>query len=264
MFLKLFENNYNRGKYLIMDKSLINTQKQVENSVSEDIAPIRNNTLDKIKKISKWAINKSGKLKSFKEQFNEFRNKELPSGVQLIVKDNSNSLQYANIKNNPIVTSQKTLNKFINDGKHNNIPLYIIENLVSELDNSVLAMESKTVPNSRIIVLDEYVGQKPVIVTMNLDKTNAKIEINEISSVYDKNDFQTLLNTTVEYNKTVYTNEKTEEWLIRNRLQLPTRFANPSASYDNNSTKYSKNQMAPLSSFNSMRQNIENITNNKK
>ena len=58
--------------------------------------------------------------------------------------------------------------------------------------------------------------------------SNAKIKINEITSIYDKKEFQNFINKTGKNGKNIYTNEKAEKWLLRNGLQLPTRFTNNS------------------------------------
>ena len=61
-----------------------------------------------------------------------------------------------------------------------------------------------------------------------------------------------------EEGKNVYINEKTEQWLIRRGLQLPTRFTTDSVSYNNNSTNSSQSQIAPLP-LNNMQNNQNNI-----
>ena len=180
-----------------------------------------------LKKISNSKLYKFGKLKSFKEQINDFENKLLPSGVELIVSNNSNFLKYAKVNNNPIIIFQGKINKI--KLKHSTINKIIILNLDNYLKNSVLAMDSLTNNNAKVIVLNKNnVLGNPIIVIIHLNKSNAKIKINEITSIYDKKEFQNFINKTGENGKNIYTNEKTEKWLLRNGLQLPTRFTNNS------------------------------------
>ena len=221
-----------------------------------NLTKIDNTITSKLRKISKWAIDKVGNLKPFRQQLNEYESNQLPSGVQLIVAQNNEGLEYANVTNNPIVMKQNYVDKLIK-GKHSNIPREVIENIDTELKNSVLAMDSRTVDNSRVIVLDRQdLNGNPIIATLSLDKTTGAIVINELTSVYEKSDFQNFINHTVEDNKNIYTNEKTEQWLIRNGLQLPTRFTNNSVSTNNNSTNQTQSQIAPLP-LNNMQNNPE-------
>lgn len=220
----------------------------------------QNNITSKIRKISKWALDKVGNLKPFKQQLAEYEAKQLPSGTQLVVSDNSKGLAYADFSNNPIVINQTNVEKIIN-GKHSNIPRNIIENIDTELNNSVFAMDSRTIDNAKVVVLDatDAIGN-PIIASLTLDKKNAEILVNELTSVYEKSDFQNYINRIAEEGKNVYTNEKTEQWLIRRGLQLPTRFTTDSVSYNNNSTNSSQSQIVPLP-LNNMQNNQRNILN---
>ena len=220
----------------------------------------QNNITSKIRKISKWALDKVGNLKPFKQQLAEYEAKQLPSGTQLVVSDNSKGLAYADFSNNPIVINQTNVEKIIN-GKHSNIPRNIIENIDTELNNSVFAMDSRTVDNAKIVVLDAIdTDGNPIIASLTQDKKSGKIVVNELTSVYEKRDFQDYINRTIEDGKNIYTNEKTEQWLPRRGLQLPTRFTTDSVSYNNNSTNSSQSQIAPLP-LNNMQNNQSNILN---
>ena len=184
----------------------------------------------------------------------------MPSGTQLVVSDNSKGLAYANFSDNPIVINQTNVEKIIN-GKHSNIPRNIIENIDTELNNSVFAMDSRTVDNAKIVVLDAVdTDGNPIIASLTQDKKSGKIVVNELTSVYEKRDFQDYINRTIEDGKNIYTNEKTEQWLPRRGLQLPTRFTTDSVSYNNNSTNTVQSQIAPLP-LNNMHNNQSNILN---
>ena len=236
-------------------------QNQIQNK-QVDLNSInnRNNVTEKIKKISKWALDKVGNLKPFKQQLVEYETKQLPTGTQLVVSDNSKGLAYANFSDNPIVINQTNVEKIIN-GKHSNIPRNIIENIDAELNNSVFAMDSRTVDNAKIVVLDAIdTDGNPIIASLTQDKKSGKIVVNELTSVYEKRDFQDYINRTIEDGKNIYTNEKTEQWLPRRGLQLPTRFTTDSVSYNNNSTNSSQSQIAPLP-LNNMQNNLSNILN---
>ena len=236
-------------------------QSQTQNAqINSNSTDNQNNITSKIRKISKWALDKVGNLKPFKQQLAEYEAKQLPSGTQLVVSDNSKGLAYADFSNNPIVINQTNVEKIIN-GKHSNIPRNIIENIDTELNNSVFAMDSRTVDNAKVVVLDatDAIGN-PIIASLTLDKKNAEILVNELTSVYEKSDFQNYINRTIADGKNIYTNEKTEQWLIRRGLQLPTRFTTDSVLYNNNSTNSSQSQIAPLP-LNNMQNNQNNMQN---
>ena len=233
---------------------------QTQNAINLNSTNNQNSITSKIKKISKWALDKVGNLKPFKQQLIEYETKQLPSGTQLVVSDNSRGLAYANFSDNPIVINQTNVEKIIN-GKHSNIPRNIIENIDTELNNSVFAMDSRTVENAKVVVLnatDTY--GNPIIASLTQDKKSGKIVVNELTSVYEKRDFQNYINRTIEDGKNIYTNEKTEQWLPRRGLQLPTRFTTDSVSYNNNSTNTVQSQIAPLP-LNNMQNNQSNIQN---
>ena len=235
-------------------------QGQTQNAINSNSTNNQNSITSKIKKISKWALDKVGNLKPFKQQLIEYETKQLPSGTQLVVSDNSKGLAYANFSDNPIVINQTNVEKIIN-GKHSNIPRNIIENIDTELNNSVFAMDSRTVDNAKIVVLDAIdTDGNPIIASLTQDKKSGKIVVNELTSVYEKRDFQNYINRTIEDGKNIYTNEKTEQWLPRRGLQLPTRFTTDSVSYNNNSTNTVQSQIAPLP-LNNMQNNQSNIQN---
>ena len=245
------QNNINLSKI---------NQGQTQNAINSNSTNNQNSITSKIKKISKWALDKVGNLKPFKQQLIEYETKQLPSGTQLVVSDNSKGLAYANFSDNPIVINQTNVEKIIN-GKHSNIPRNIIENIDTELNNSVFAMDSRTVDNAKIVVLDAIdTDGNPIIASLTQDKKSGKIVVNELTSVYEKRDFQNYINRTIEDGKNIYTNEKTEQWLPRRGLQLPTRFTTDSVSYNNNSTNTVQSQIAPLP-LNNMHNNQSNILN---
>ena len=248
---RINQNNINLSKI---------NQGQTQNAINSNSTNNQNSITSKIKKISKWALDKVGNLKPFKQQLIEYETKQLPSGTQLVVSDNSKGLAYANFSDNPIVINQTNVEKIVN-GKHSNIPRNIIENIDTELNNSVFAMDSRTVDNAKIVVLDAIdTDGNPIIASLTQDKKSGKIVVNELTSVYEKRDFQNYINRTIEDGKNIYTNEKTEQWLPRRGLQLPTRFTTDSVSYNNNSTNTVQSQIAPLP-LNNMHNNQSNILN---
>ena len=128
---------------------------------------------------------------------------------------------------------QKDIEKIV-VGKHNNIDRNIIDNIEEELKNSVLAFDSISQPNARIIVLDKVDNNgNPIIASIHIDRKTGKTKLNKLTSVYEKTGMQDFINNTFEKGGKFYTNEKTDTWLLRDGLQLPDRFTNESAFINN-------------------------------
>lgn len=211
---------------------------------------------NKISKISKNAIDEKGNLKAFKQQLQEYKDKKLPTGVELIVAKDNDGLRYAQVSDKPIVMNQSNINKILIN-KHSNIDSTILENIDEELQNSVFAMDSRSRKNSKVIVLDKVDDNgNPIIATIYENKKSANIEVNELTSVYEKNKFQNLINSTAKEGYNCYTNKKTNDWLLRNRLQLPTRFAETLVS--TNSIPTSNNNVNTTDNNNSMQESENN------
>ena len=92
------------------------------------------------------------------------------------------------------------------------------------LDKSYLAFDSLVQDTSRIFLLDEVgeIQKKPVIAICRYDKNIKMIEVHEITSIYERNDFQEFMRRTFEENKTFYCNDKTKASIKSHAgLQLP-------------------------------------------
>ena len=226
---RIKSNEYERIGYKELEKPKVNTF--VKNPVIIKTNKKNNSNFEKLKKMSRWLFDSTGNLKPFKEQINDYINGKLPSGTMLIVAKDSQNISYTQVSNVPITMRQRDVKKYFT--KHSNLSKDILENLDMELKDSVLGLSSLTMDNAIIIVLNKESNGNPIIVSISLDKPNASILVNEITSVYDKRKFQDFLNRTAKAGGNFYTNKNTKEWLFRNRLQLPIRPNNSLASNKN-------------------------------
>jgi hypothetical protein len=67
---------------------------------------------------------------------------------------------------------------------------------------------------------------KEIIVPLRLSVTKREVEINEVTSIYGKANLAYLIENTFLLDKGFYVNEKTNDWLLANRLPLPVRVTN--------------------------------------
>ncbi len=171
------------------------------------------------KKIYKNSFDEKGKLKPFNEILKNYFDKKTYPGEKLIVLPNNQKIKYANIINAPLEITPHAINS------HNKkISKEIIENLPKALENSVMAMDSISRPelNARIIILNKYDSNgNPLIVAIHQKSERVAIKINKISSIYEKENMQDFINTTISKGGNIYTNEKTNAWLSFSGLQLP-------------------------------------------
>lgn len=178
---------------------------------------VSNREMSLIKKLYKNAFDENGKLKSFKQQYHDFKNKKTYKGEKLLVLPNNEGLEYAKIRNRPLEITEHALN-------NHGVPQEIIENLPYELKNSVLALDSISRPelNARVIVLNKYdINGNPYIATIHQTDKKVDVEVNKLSSIYEKNNIQDFIDETNSKKGKIYTNKNTDEWLNFNRLQLP-------------------------------------------
>ncbi len=177
---------------------------------------IKENINTNLKSIYKNAFDKNGNFKNFKQQLKDFYNHQTYKGEKLLVQLNNSGLEYANITNVPLEITEHAI-------KSHNIPINIIENLPQELKDSVLALDSISRPelNARIIILNKTnIDGSPYIVAIHQKRNSNNYCINKVSSIYEKNNIQNFINQTILKGGKIYKNEKTNSWLLFNKLQL--------------------------------------------
>ena len=143
-----------------------------------------------IKKLYKNAFDENGKFKSFKQQYHDFKNNKTYKSEKLLVLPNNEGLEYAKIRNRPLEITEHALN-------NHGVPQEIIENLPYELKNSVLALDSISRPelNARVIILNRYdINGNPYVATIHQTDKKVDVEVNKLSSIYEKNNIQNFIN----------------------------------------------------------------------
>lgn len=151
---------------------------------------------------------------SYKEQLLRYEFKVLDNKNAILINENSEKLEYANINDNPLVIEPKTIEKI--KTKHQ-LNLEFLIKLDELIDNSVFAFDSIQHDTSKIFVLNEKNNNNQIIFIVRENKQEKHILVNEVTSVYDKEKLQNLINITCNQGKNVYINpEKEIEFLSLN------------------------------------------------
>ena len=128
----------------------------------------------------------------------------------LVLQENSKDLSYADVDNLPITMNTSTLRKL--KSKHNIDGKTIIDS-ARLLKKTVLGIQSKSFDSSLVFLLD-YKSDRGYLMTMILreNKKLGSYEVNEITSIYDRKNFESMFIQSVEDNKKVWLNpEKIKE-----------------------------------------------------
>lgn len=177
-----------------------------------------------IESLAHAALDASGALKGFKSQMVAYKFGEMPSGDMFIVSESSAKMRIPTADDLLLVMTQKTMGKI--ESEHELSPAFIAR-LPELIQGHVLAMESLTYPNSVVLVLDarDHSGND-VLAAVHLKVSKNIAEVNEVASLYGKEQLAYMLENTVAAGKRVYVNEKTGDWVSRAGVPFPERTFN--------------------------------------
>ncbi len=205
--------------------------------------------IEELRRINSDIVHEDGSIDSFDRQLID-----LSSGVYnvrnpMIVSPESKSISFAGgvDKSKPIVINVSTVIKLRE--KHQ-LGYSFVSRINEMLDKSYLAFDSLVQDTSRIFLLDEVgeIQKKPVIAICRYDKNIKMIEVHEITSIYERNDFQEFMRRTFEENKTFYCNDKTKASIKSHAgLQLPREIIDALSIIDY-SGSFNKSQIKEIAS----------------
>ncbi len=138
----------------------------------------------------------------------------------MVISDSTQCLNYIDIidADKPLVINVSTVIKI---RERHSLGYAFVARCEEMLGNSVLAFESETQPTSLVILLDEIQNNTPIVAICRYDKNVGYIDVNEITSIYDRSRFENLLIRAWEDNKTFWRNKKTKQYFSSTWLQLP-------------------------------------------
>lgn len=175
-----------------------------------------------IRKINKNIVHEDGTIDSFDKQLIKLMSGVFDTKFPLVISDSSNALSYiADFKaDNPLIINSSTVIKLRE--KHD-LGYEFVSECEKYLRESVLAFDSIQHNTSKVILLQELDDDGfPMIAICREDKTIGEgLYINEVTSIYEKKNLESLIIRTYQEDKVFYKNEKTEQYIQSIGLQLP-------------------------------------------
>lgn len=183
------------------------------------------NKIDEIRKINKNLLKEDNTLMTFKEQMFDLMVGEFDFNNMMIINDNSKALEYIDVDTNKIITISPK--KILSIHKEHSLDYSRLSGLEKMLYESPLGFDSLSHKTSKIIVLNEKDDYGDTMIAIcRFDTTNRHVNVNQITSIYGKKNFERFLKRTYDENKNFYVNEKTEQFLQVQGLQLPNEMKN--------------------------------------
>lgn len=143
----------------------------------------------------------------------------------LIVHSDSKKLAYTGIDDLPITIKPSVIRKL--KIKHN-IPVSVLVNADTMLENTLLGVESKDRDDSIVFLLDKFNSEQyPIIAVIRKNQGKGYLEVNEVASIYDKKNFENYLNNAITQNKKVWINPDKKREVASRGLQLPLDILSP-------------------------------------
>ena len=176
------------------------------------------------KKWNKQLLDENGNLKTWEKQLLEYEY-GLIDDTFLIVHSDSKKLAYTGIDDLPITIKPSVIRKL--KIKHN-IPVSVLVNSDTMLENTLLGVESKDRDDSIVFLLDKFNSdQYPIIAVIRKNQGKGYLEVNEVASIYDKKNFENYLNNAIVQNKKVWINPDKKREVASRGLQLPLDILSP-------------------------------------
>lgn len=190
--------------------------------------------IDTLRKINKNIVHDDGTIDSFERQLIDFMFGEYDYNYPFVISTNSEGLKLVmDIDlDKPLCIDVKTVIKC--ERKHS-LDLSFVSHIDDYIRESCLAFESLTQETSIVFVLNRKSDtfELPYIAICRTDKKYGEYVVNQITSIYDKEKLESLIQRTYDANKKFYVNEKSRAFIKSAELQLPINLINAlSTSYD--------------------------------
>ena len=176
----------------------------------------REELIEKVRNINPESLNEQDELRSFLEQYGIYSylrdmklNKE-PNISHFVLALDGSAFGVPALSGKPLVLSRKTLKHITN--KHN-IALNQIERLSTLLGTNLLAFEDPKYADKYIFVLDEQLKNRHYIGVVRVNLNLEGIEVDQVRSLFAKNDLDGLISMALDKGKEFYFNERTGTWI---------------------------------------------------
>lgn len=180
------------------------------------------NKTEYLKKINNKLVDKDGRLISFEKQIIKAISGSLESNDPLILQENSKCFSFVPKINQELAITMR-LDTFAKLATTHEISLDNISEITNLIENCCFAMDSRTKDGSVVIITNKLKEEtnSPYLIVCRYDKKIGTYNVNEITSMYEKEKFVQLLNETWNDDLFFYKNKKIESFASPIRLQLP-------------------------------------------
>lgn len=142
----------------------------------------------------------------------------------LVLAQTSAVLQALGAPSLPVVMTQNTAKKVLQD-KHG-LSVDVVKSLPKHLEQPVAVFDSVTQPDALVILTESQHNGKPVIAAIHLDVQRGSVQVNNIASVYGKDNAREWLLTQLRQNTRYYDKKKLLALIRPAGLQLPGKPSN--------------------------------------
>ena len=182
---------------------------------------------DAISRLSSRALDENGRLRSIRDQLSDYFKGLFNVYDKVVMSENSKGLGKYGINENQILSmNQSVVDKLFSDpidGGHNNsVDIDIIEEVINHPEDIVFAVRNNW---RNYAFIYDIKGKDGNYILMSI-KPNADsgvgFEVNNITSMYGKNDLQNYINTVYENGYEILLNEKSDDFAAAARVQFPS------------------------------------------
>ena len=185
--------------------------------------------IDNLRRLAKSSVSEDGQVRPFAEQLTEYAFGNLPTNELLIVTDDASRFHLAGVGDEAVLMSQKNIEKVRLD---HSINLDSLMNLPSWLEEHPFSMDSISIRDALVVfagATDIYDNE--IIIALHLGRPkgqkNFELLVDEVSSVYGKENASFFIGNSARAGAKLYVNEKTKDWLSRAGVQFPELATSP-------------------------------------
>lgn len=185
--------------------------------------------IDNLRRLAKTSVSEDGQVRPFAEQLTEYALGDFPSGEMFVVSGSVSEFGLPLDNDYPLVLSQKNARKI--EFEHD-ISLKQLSLLPKWLEQHPLAVESFAMPNALMVFADARdVHGNEIVVALHIEKSRGaymhEIVIDEVASVYGKENIGFFLENTANAGRAIYVNERTQSWLLLTGVPFPPLATSP-------------------------------------
>lgn len=176
-----------------------------------------------LRRLAKSSVSEDGQVRPFAEQMRNYAFGNLPTNEFLIVTDDASKFHLAGVGNEAVLMSQKNIEKVRLD---HSINLDSLMDLPSWLEEHPFSMDSISMKDALVVfagATDVYDNE--IIIALHLGRPkgqkNFELLVDEVSSVYGKENASFFIGNSARAGAKLYVNEKTKGWSSRAGVQFP-------------------------------------------